>query len=561
VPARAERRCAACGSPLADDQRYCLQCGTRSGARDPRVAEMMQRARDGWPAAADAQPGVADGAAAPSAASPPSTPATASADAGSRAGALTLPSRRVSALLVAGFLGFGILLGEAAANRPPGALSARSEAPLRLLLPHAGSATTPQPAPAAEAPASESEATPEPSAAATPAPASASGSAGANSQGASGSSGSSGSGGSAGSGGGSGGGSSSTAPATTLPPVKHVFVIMLSDEPYAGAFGPASASHYLSTTLLAKGELLARYDAIAHEELANEIALLSGQGPTAQTAANCPTYAPIAPATTGASEQVEGSGCVYPAGAQTLLGQLTAKHLSWRAYLQAIGEPGGAAGPCSHPAPGAPDPSAEQTAATGPYATFRNPFVYFASLASAPACSDQVGIGALAHDLARPAGTPSFAYIVPDRCHDGNPVPCSPGAPAGMAAADGFLRRVVAQITGSAAFRKAGLLVITGDEAPSTGEFADSSSCCGQPSFPNLPAATGGSLRHGGGDVGALLLSPWVKGGTTSQEPFSHFSLLRTIEDLFGLGHIGYAALPAVPPLAPALFTRSPVSH
>ena len=42
--------------------------------------------------------------------------------------------------------------------------------------------------------------------------------------------------------------------------------------------------------------------------------------------------------------------------------------------------------------------------------------------------------------------------------------------------------------------------------------------------------------------MGALLLSPYVKPGTTNQEPFNHFSLLRTIENLFGLPHLGYAA-------------------
>jgi len=89
--------------------------------------------------------------------------------------------------------------------------------------------------------------------------------------------------------------------------------------------------------------------------------------------------------------------------------------------------------------------------------------------------------------------------------------------------------------------------VITVDEAPSSGEFADSSGCCGQPSYPNLPAATAAGLSpRGGGTVGALLLSPLIKGGATSQEPYSHFSLLRTIEDLFAVSHLGYAALPAV---------------
>jgi hypothetical protein len=150
--------------------------------------------------------------------------------------------------------------------------------------------------------------------------------------------------------------------------------------------------------------------------------------------------------------------------------------------------------------------------------------------------------------------TPSVAYIVPDRCNDGNPTPCTPGAPAGMAPANTFLQKVVPEITGSKAYKESGLLVITVDEAPSTGEFADSSSCCGQPLFPNAPSKTPAGAPRGGGTVGALLLSPFVKAGTTSQEEFNHFSLLRTIEDLFGLGHLGYAGLPTVKSFEPSMF-------
>jgi hypothetical protein len=336
-----------------------------------------------------------------------------------------------------------------------------------------------------------------------------------------------------------------------------VFVIMLSDQPYAAVFGPESSAHYLAHTLERQGELLTRYDGVAHEQLANEIALLSGQGPTAETAANCATYAAIAPASIGASEQVQGNGCVYPASTQTLPGQLAAKHLSWRAYVQGSDEAGTAAGACAHPPLGQPDPTA-QGSSTGAYATFRNPLVYFQSLLGTPSCAaDDVGLDRLKSDLGNAKRTPSFSYIVPDRCHDGNPTPCTPGAPAGLGPADAFLQRVVPEITASKAYKQDGLIAITVDEAPSSGEFADSSSCCGQPRFPNLNAPTTGLTPRGGGTVGALLLSPYVKGGATSQEPFNHFSLLRTIEDLFGLKHLGYAALPAVKPLEPGMFTAA----
>jgi hypothetical protein len=342
------------------------------------------------------------------------------------------------------------------------------------------------------------------------------------------------------------------AAAPKLSEIGHVWVIMLSDEPYAADFGPETADHELAS-LERKGALLVHYDAVAHEQLANGIALLSGQGPTAATAANCATYSPFLATGVGPDAQLLGEGCVYPASVETLPGQLAAHHLRWRAYVQGIDEPGASAGACAHPATG----TADATASGGDYATYRNPFVYFESIVSSPTCeSDDVGLTALAGDLSGPAsGAPQLSYVVPDRCDDGSPAACSTGAPGGPADASAFLSTVVPEITSSKAYRKDGLIVITADEAPSGGELADSSLCCGQPAYPNY---TSPQLNHGGGAVGALVLSPFVKGGTSSQEPYNHYSLLRTVEEVFGLGHLGYAALPAVKPLSTQLLTLHP---
>jgi hypothetical protein len=38
----------------------------------------------------------------------------------------------------------------------------------------------------------------------------------------------------------------------------------------------------------------------------------------------------------------------------------------------------------------------------------------------------------------------------------------------------------------------------------------------------------------GGGDAGAVVISPFVKPGTVSNSYYNHYSLLRTIEDVFG---------------------------
>jgi hypothetical protein len=458
---------------------------------------------------------------------------------------LQLPRPRTCVLLVLAFLGFGILLGKAASSPVRATLAASSRPQLKLVMPAstglAASATsTSSRSTSTEPPEVEPQSTPSTAAtttttAASPATAAEPKSSETASQGSASKE------------------STPAGPAKKLPAIRHVFVIMLSDEPYAAVFGPESAAGYLAHTLEQRGELLVRYDAVAHEQLANELALISGQGPTEETALNCATFADIAPATPVADEQVLGAGCVYPTSTQTLAGQLMGKHLSWRAYLDGTDEGVGTVGACAHPAAGAMDPTS--TAGSGAYATYIDPFVYFHSIIDTPACTtDVVGLSRLRTDLASAKSTPSFSYIAPDRCHDGNPTPCTPGAPAGMVPAATFLQRVVSEITASTAYKESGLLVITTDAAPSSGVYADSSSCCGQPRFPNLAAATASPRPRGGGTVGALLLSPFVKGGSTNQESFNHFSLLRTVEDMFGLKHLGYAALTEVKPFEPGMF-------
>jgi hypothetical protein len=465
-----------------------------------------------------------------------------------------LPPPWVRGVLLLAFLGFGVFVGSAT-SRPDAKLAA-AQPTVRLMLPAAapqasqGATTTPPPV--------TPEATPEASGASTAASTTTTSTSATTT--------SSAAAGGEGAAGGGAGGEGGSGSATKLPAVKHVFVIVLADEPYAAVFGPASKARYLAQTLERRGTLLVRYYAVAHDELANAITLVSGQGPTAQTASNCPTFADLQPGSAGADGQVLGSGCVYPRTTPTLAAQLAAKHLTWKAYVEGMG-----AGACAHPALGSADatvgpapsvapgsvpagqaPPANAAVAGIPYTTFRNPFVYFHGVIDSPsACAARdVGLDKLSADLTDAKRTPSFSYIVPSLCDDASPVPCAPGKPAGVVAADAFLRKVVPEILASKAYRSGGLLAITVDQAPASGIEADSSSCCGQPRFPGLPApaplpGAGASSTalppSGGGQVGALLLSPFVKGGTVDQDPYNHFSLLRTIEDVFGLAHLGYA--------------------
>jgi hypothetical protein len=142
-------------------------------------------------------------------------------------------------------------------------------------------------------------------------------------------------------------------------------------------------------------------------------------------------------------------------------------------------------------------------------------------------------------DLKGESTTPNYVFITPNLCHDGHDAPCVDGEPGGLPSADAFLRQWLPQILASPAYRRDGLLLVLFDEAEFGGSNADTSACCNEIPGPNspLPGITGA----GGGRVGAVALSKFVRPRTIVTTPLNHYSLLRAIEDNFGLDHLGFA--------------------
>ncbi|MGB8841678.1 MAG: alkaline phosphatase family protein, partial [Aliidongia sp.] len=61
----------------------------------------------------------------------------------------------------------------------------------------------------------------------------------------------------------------------------------------------------------------------------------------------------------------------------------------------------------------------------------------------------------------------------------------------------------------------------------------------------------------GGDRIGAVLISPFIGPGTTSTTGYNHYSLLKTLEDLFHLGgHLGYAAQNELPRFGADIFIQ-----
>jgi phosphatidylinositol-3-phosphatase len=116
-----------------------------------------------------------------------------------------------------------------------------------------------------------------------------------------------------------------------LPPIKHVWIVVLENENYDTTFGPKSKAPYLAKTLTSQGQLLTQYYGIGHFSLDNYIAMVSGQPPNPQTQADCMVYNDFV-GTVGPDGIAVGQGCVYPSEVKTIGDQLEAKGLTWKQY-------------------------------------------------------------------------------------------------------------------------------------------------------------------------------------------------------------------------------------
>jgi outer membrane biosynthesis protein TonB len=324
--------------------------------------------------------------------------------------------------------------------------------------------------------------------------------------------------------------------------IKHVFVVSLASSGYQAAFGTTgSQMPYLNGTLRPKGLLLTNYSVLDEPTTPNGIATISGQPPNKATKEDCPTFSAF-PATSKTSNAgiVSGEGCVYGVETQTLGGQLEIAGFTWRGYFEGMKSPTtGEPENCVYP--GAEE---EEVIEPGGYAAKLNPFTHFHSLLDVGQCAaSDVPITELKKDLKSEAKTPSFSYISPDLCSAGVTGQCPEGAPTGAAAADEWLAEVVPQILESPAYKKDGLLIVSFGSVNPPAPVAEGEI---PPPAPANPLKTG-----------AVLISKFITKGSTDGAPYNPYSLLRSSEELFGLGQLAKAGDTKTKTFAPALLGES----
>jgi hypothetical protein len=298
---------------------------------------------------------------------------------------------------------------------------------------------------------------------------------------------------------------------SSLPPIKHVWFIILENKSYDASFTGLNNNTYLWKTLPAQGTLLTNYYGTGHYSLDNYIALASGQAPEADTQNDCPTYKDMSGAVdtnpsdpnygqfvASTTPYAIGAGCVYPANVPTLFNQLSAAGVTWKAYAQDLGNPdtGSAthdvAGSCGAPSANpttSPVANPGSANATDQYVPKHFPLPWFHSIIDNAAvnCSSSHmanlfdPVNGLYADLQSEATTPEFSWISPNNCSDAHDAVChgnnlsggfsgpnTPNAPVnytgGLYAADLFLEHVIPEIEASPAFKDNGLIDVSFDE-------------------------------------------------------------------------------------------------
>jgi hypothetical protein len=262
-------------------------------------------------------------------------------------------------------------------------------------------------------------------------------------------------------------------------PPAHVAVIVMENEEYSDILG-STQTPYINS-LARRYALASQSYAIRHPSLPNYLALTGGS-----------TY--------GITDDC--TGCSVPGAG--LAGQLAAKGVSWKGYMEDL-----------------PRPCFQGSGHDG-YAKKHDPFVYYRALVRDPAmCSRVVPFAQLAADE-RSGTLPAFVWVTPNLCHDMHD--CDP------AVGDRFLAATVPPLLGALGPR--GLLVLTWDEGSSD------DGCCKLAS---------------GGHIVTILAGALAKPGGRLRTPVDHYSVLQTIEDLFALPRMRGAACACTPSVAPLL--------
>lgn len=325
-----------------------------------------------------------------------------------------------------------------------------------------------------------------------------------------------------------------------IPSLDHVFLIMMENHGYSQIIGSTNAPFI---NQMAKSTNLAtNYFAVGHPSLTNYLEVVGGSNfgikndndpnwhnATPSASLNDPIAGSGMDATTPAS--IAPFNIEIPAApyvGETIADQLVSIGKSWKSYQESLPSSGVVDG--VNLSDGIYSNLSEASISTSPnlqklYAVKHNPFTYFANVQENTDPNnglnnvvDFTGVNGLYADL-RAGKAPNFSFIAPNQCHDmhgiGNGSPWCNSDATLLQMGDASAKQLVTAIKASKSWKEGkNAIIVMWDE----NDFSAS---------PN--------------QVVTIVDTNYGVKGVMSNQPYSHFSLLKTLDAGFGLQCLNHA--------------------
>jgi phosphatidylinositol-3-phosphatase len=283
---------------------------------------------------------------------------------------------------------------------------------------------------------------------------------------------------------------------SSTPDAPHIMVVMMENESQSELIGNADAPN---TNALAQeyGSATQSY-AVGHPSLPNYLELLAGS-----------EY--------GVTSDTTPSSAGIPSSAQTLVDQLEAAGISWRAYLEDMPSAGYTG-----------DDTGGLDAYGGDYyLQHHNPFVYFPAVTSLSDFADNMlPLSTNVTSDLNSASPPDFVWVTPNAVDDMHDGPTNSYGDVNPSLGDAWLGNFVSQVQSTTWYSQGGNIIIEWDE----GMDSDTS-------------GIGSSAESGGGHIVTIDVSAALKANPKQDStPVNTAGILHSIEGVYGLPYLADAA-------------------
>lgn len=329
---------------------------------------------------------------------------------------------------------------------------------------------------------------------------------------------------------------------------KHIFVIMMENHSTDEIIGNTADAPF-TNWLASQSAVATNYYGVTHPSLPNYLAAISGDfqhiwddcaaGATVTCAPE--EFGPTSGYTNGQewltpAEIAQATSTAHMFSDRTIIDQLEAHGKTWKAYMQALPYTGYTGEYFPYTTVNG------QTVSIKLYAQKHDPFMYFSDIRNNPERMEKIVPYSQFDQNLDSGNVPNFVWISPDQCHDmhgvstqnaqflGNPACASPASGLDHSViklGDNYLRSAVDEITESRVWHtQKSALVIMWDE----NDYTSANGCC------HSPIGVDGHVLGGSNAPAMVLTSRDPEHFVDSTTPYNHYSLLATIEQLWGFG-------------------------